>query len=591
MLLFGVLIYLCALPFSELRATDEAVYAAVAQDMCENGNWLNPHFQGMPCKIFPLYPWLVSLCSFFQTPTDFTVRLPAALAIFGMAIIAGITASKHRGEGCGIAAALIVMSSFVCMRMGLIAQSETLHAFLISAAWFYWYETGPQRLHWERAWGISLGLVALDMLNVGLKAPLFFYVPLLLATRPPRIKRQLQHHAHILWLLLYALLFYLWVRTFSQQPVFSWDSIVGGTADPTPQSFFAHLVIFPVSCLVYLLPWGLLAWMPFCLALRPLEPPGSVCGFLRAVVFSLFFFCWIMPGASPLRLLPVVAPLAVLISFNLEIVLQRGLHFWRWCINSTACLLVLGMFIAAFFWGLGALGRVTLLPVEMTESLLSNAFYAVLAILIFACAVLTIMRCFGTSPLLGIGWCAFGCRFLYLAVMLPLFFGTVEDRRYAAGQIRGQFPPPVNALQPQREVEETFDDNSAQIKHIYLVSEASYSAISFYLGRPVIRITNPTTDLPAHAPVVYMLSTTPPTIPERSWKAISPESNFTMKRQFHAEMNSSRREFNLKITREPSLNPAELPGYRPPAQFRLYKGTLRHTPSETKNSTESGQRS
>lgn len=572
-------LYLLALPFGELRASDEAIYAAIAEDMIANNNWLTPHFQGLPCPCFPLYPWLVALCSLFQKTTAFTVRLPAALAVFGLAAIAGITANRHR-KGAGAAAALIVLTSFVSMRLGLIAQSETVHALLLSAAWFYWYETGPQRAKWGRAWGVALALVTIDLLNVGLRALIIFYLPLIFTNSPPRIRRQMQRPTHFCWLLSYFLLFYVWCRVLSNQPMLAWDAAVGGASDPAHRGFWAHLFMVPVNTFVYMLPWGLFAWIPFCLALRPLEPAGSVCSFLRTVVILPLLVFWILPGFSPLMLLPALAPTAVLISFNLPIVLHRNEPFFRGAVKVVGIGAAIVLAVLTVFWLLAAFNRIEIIPTAQSAANTANWAFAAAALLAAGAFFTTLTLLFKAPLASAIAGSAFAWRFCYLVLMLPLLFATVQDRRYAAAQIRGELSSPagVESGMPVP-LANTFHGEGQRIQKVYLLSDNPYAAVSYYIGVPVSRISSIENGLPGNESVVYVLSQTKPTAPEYAWSALSQESDFTLKRQFHADMTSSRRDFRLKITRQPNTS-GTLPGSMQPARFRLYRGIKRNTAQE-----------
>ena len=97
--LLSLALYLGTLMLPELSAGDEAVNAAVARDMVETGHVLKTSLYGQPVKYFPLYSWLVTLCSGFGPPSVFTLRLPAALALGGLAVLAGLAAWRFPVDG------------------------------------------------------------------------------------------------------------------------------------------------------------------------------------------------------------------------------------------------------------------------------------------------------------------------------------------------------------------------------------------------------------------------------------------------------------------------------------------------------------
>ena len=567
---FLALFHLACLPLSELRASDESIYAAIAGDMLQNGHYLQPHFDGVPCQSFVLYPWLTLLCSGFHLPTTVTVRLPALLSTFGLAILAGVIAARHRDRRAGWTAAMITLTCFATLRIGIVAQTETLHAFLLAAAWFWLYEYGPQKQRWQLAWGGALAMVFLDTLNVGIKAPILFYLPLLVTPMPPRMRRQLQHSAHIGWLVSFALLFYLWVQLICHQPVIGWNAFPGNTAGGD-ESFLAHFLTFPIKCILYTMPWGVLVWTPFCLGLRPLEPPGSISGFLRALVICPFVCYWLLPGHSPLFLLCSLAPLAILISFHAQVVLHRYDLAYNRLMNFFGFLSIAAVLLCALFWLAVAAGRIQIMPaidaLPPANLWLTALAIAVVSALVAWRALTTMLR--GHQEFKA-AWIACAARFAYAAIALPLFFVTLQDRRYVAQLLRSELPPPGIADAPLPE--ENFSTCQEEIGTVYLLgSGSSYPAQMFYLGRPIKRISHLAEELPRNEEVVYLLARSQPLLSDRSWTQLSPPVNMNLLREFHLELQGAGLDFNGIITRRPTDNP-DLPRYQPPDFLRLYRG-------------------
>ena len=455
------------------------------------------------------------------------------------------------------------------LRIGLVAQTETLHACLLTAAWFTWYELGPQRQRWGAAWGVSLLLVFLDTFNVGLKAPCFFYLPLLLTRMPPKTRHRMQQPKHLGWLLVYALLLYLWImKVCPQQPLLPWNTMVGAASENPSTSLIVHLFRFPAQVFALLLPWGLLVWVPFCLALRPLEPPGSICSFLRAVVFCPFLFYLFFPGQSPLMLLAQLGPLAVLISFNAPIVLHRAERFFKRLAAIWSVLLIAALVAASLFWLLAALGNIGFIgpkALGISPRALTCACAVLSAILLFSAGWL-LLELTSSFNAVSLAWCTFGTRLLHICIAFPLLFLTVTDRRFAALRIRGEIRRPDEKFATSLAAE-------ADPPTIYLDSQDAYPAICYYLDCPVRRILRPLDELPRAEPVIYLLSSRPPTIITRNCEAISPPVNFHLQRETKSNVSFTRMHLKAAFRREAILNPA-LPGYQPPVNFTLYRGTL-----------------
>ena len=552
----------------ELRASDESIIAAIAQDMRAEGHFLSPHFQGAPTQCFPLYPWLVALLSYCFPATGWlaplnviAVRLPAVLAIFGIAGVTALAARRYRGSGnAGIIAASIVLCSAAALHVGLIAQCETLHAFLLTAAWFAWYELGPQRQKWHAAWGTALGFVFLDMTNVGLAAPLQFYIPLILASRPPKLKRQLQKGRHLIWLFLYALIFALWVTRFCQQPLLSWDTIIASAGDNTHAGFFKHLVLFPAKCILYLLPWGIFFWMPFCLALHPLEPRGSSCSFFRAVVFCSFFFAWIMPNTSPLSLLVVLGPMAFLISVNLELVIHRNEFIYqritRWL--SIAAALCCGCaFIFCLAIANGYIRFNDAAPSATVRALM--LLHAVILLGAIVCALI-LKHKEHCQIILSITIAYFALVLGWRCIKINAEYFALADRTLTVQQLTAKFP----------------EDTKPEL--LYLSTSRAYPVQCHYLGVPIRRITNLAEDLPDSNKEVYLLSNKHPLTKNRTWTALSEEVNLNQLRDWKWQVsNNTDAPFWQRyiIIQRIALNEDDAqsyPRYLPSEKCRLYRG-------------------
>ncbi len=569
-IIFSVITYGLFLWMPELRASDESIIAAIAQDMRAEGHFLAPHFQGAPVRCFPLYPWLVAVLSWLFPASDWlaplnavAIRLPALLSLFGIAVVTALAAQHYRNSAnAGIIAAGIVLCCAASMRVGLIAQCETLHAFLLTAAWFVWYELGPQRQKWHAAWGCALGIILLDMTNVGLAAPLQFYIPLILASKPPKLKKQLQKGRHLFWLFLYTLIFALWVTRFCQQPLLSWDTIIAPAGSNSHVGFFTHLVVFPVKCVLYLLPWGIFFWMPFCLALHPLEPRGSSCSFFRAVVFCLFFFAWIMPNTSPLALLTVLGPMAFLISVNIELVIHRNEYIYQRIANWLSTVATVGCALAFLFCIALANGYIRFGETPQHPSLKIAA--AIQAIILLGIAIyMLISNRKGHCQIIMTFTTAFMSIVLaWRCIQFNAEYYATTDRLNTVKQLTANLPTDVK---PNK---------------LYLATSRAYPVQCHYLGVPVRKITNPADELPDTEDVVYLLSNKHPLTKKRAWTALSEEVNLNQLRgwdwHWDGEDTTPFWQRKLILQRTP-LNDAaaqELPRFLPSENCRLYRGEL-----------------
>ncbi|GEM_PF-7009821 len=529
--ILAVLLYVACMPWMELRGSDEAVYATIASEMARSHNFLQPTFHGQPVGVFPLYPWLVCLFSGFQQPGEIAVRLPSVLAIFGMALGAFLMARRHRDAHAGVLAALIVLTSFGAMRVGIVGQGEALHAALLSGAWFLWHTLGPIKRKWNTAWGVSLGLIFLDLFNVGLRGVILFYLPFLFTTMPPRTRRLLRSKEHLRWLVFFALASYLWVTLFCKQSLLGWNALVGPlSSSAAPEGFFHHLLFFPFQCFWDMLPWGLFLWMPFCLALRPLEPSGSICGFLRAAVLCIFVSYWLLPGHSSLLILAALPPMAVMIAFTLPIVMHRNEPFWRRFGYLGTAVVSVGLFYAIVHWAWVAAKKIQFENWDAVRAFPEYGIAVVIVLLLLLVAVCV----WGRRPnALGLAWLAAGMRVTWVVMVSLTAFLTLENRGFVARQLMEGVPEKADAAISVTSASAPIVDVKEEIPEgcvLYFMAEHySYPAQLFYTGHAIRRIQKGE-QLPKEEEVI-LAAENQPVFPGWTWDKINGPVNFNLHRE------------------------------------------------------------
>ena len=74
---------------------DEPRYASTARDMVLNGNWIVPHFNGVPrINKPPLFYWAIAISYKLFGINEFSARLPSALAATGTVLITYLWGKK-----------------------------------------------------------------------------------------------------------------------------------------------------------------------------------------------------------------------------------------------------------------------------------------------------------------------------------------------------------------------------------------------------------------------------------------------------------------------------------------------------------------
>ncbi len=583
--LIAIALYLPPVFLVELQGGEEAGYAAVAREMIRTGNWLQPQLQGNPANVFPLYSWLIALFSFGSAPTLLSIRLPALLSIWGMALLAGTTARKSKGDLAGFMAAAVVLTCWASLKISSRAQSETLHAFLLAMAWFSWYRFGPQEQRWHLAWGSALLFIFLDILTVGAKGLVLFYLPLLLTRNPPKTMRQIQSAPHILMLGIFAVITVAWIQFICPQPFLTWNAIAFSRPVLANNGVFRHFFTYPAKVFLYLLPWGLMAWAPFCLALRQFEPTGTMCSFFRTLIFVPFVLFLFWPGASTLQLFPVLPPMAVLMGIHFEIVVTWYRRFFLSLTRLTYAMILTAACLMTFFWMLLFLGNLELQP-----NILSHAATSALAL---ALCLFAAFLSWGSWQLLkrvrqlplwqSMPLSVLGLRLLMLMAMFVAFL-TVGDRKLHGLTLAGKAPigaltaaPVVGRPAPlTRGMAE-----EKEIKTVYLYGNYAYLVEVFYLGKDIVRLNTFPAGLPSDAPVVYLLSHRQPPLPSRHWEPISPTVNMAQKRHLLFAPPSSSNQYRAVVARKTIPQGYHAAGESIDSEansryyLRLYRGVLK----------------
>ncbi|HOG51690.1 MAG TPA: hypothetical protein PKY10_13950, partial [Lentisphaeria bacterium] len=355
-------------------------------------------------------------------------------------------------------------------------------------------------------------------------------------------------------------------------------------AQPTA-SYFSRLLHFPWKCLLYLCPWAVFIWAPFCLALHQFEQNSTACRYLRTIIFSHALLFWLLPRTSPLNLLPVFGALAVLIGIHFEIVIRRYQHIFIRVIKISAWIVIVASAIAAAAW-IGVSNDVFI--IEGFSPKLAGACAALLiinAVVLHAQIIRPEAKRTFRSSLL---WCICGFRMLSIGLVLTLLTWANADRRLTAQALAGHAPAesvplPDNSAttlpaEPTATVTLANLDDEVDVIYLHSSPRELFLVETFYLGKRIILIDNPAQELPADAKTVFVLALREPAVPSRTWEAISPKVDMTLRRRVNIDINRRERrrdggddEALVVISRRPY---PRWPAYTPKL-FRLYRGVLR----------------
>ncbi|MGN0878929.1 MAG: hypothetical protein ACI4WT_05695 [Oligosphaeraceae bacterium] len=511
----SLLLYAGALLLTELRWDMEALQAAMSRDMLFGGDYVKTRLYGREIREFPLYSWLVCVCSGFQRLSIVSLRLPALLSLGGLALLCGLAGRRLQSRFAGFIAASVVLLSGVSFRFGAMGVPLTLQALLSFAAWWSWYALGVEQRRWNTAWVVSLLLVFLGMLNVGLEAVLWFYLPLVFLPRQLNAKMRMQMPSHLLSVLAVLVLTAVWVLITPDQPLLPWTREANlSTSFRDASGYLWHLLTFPWETMAWLLPWGLLLWAPFCIALRQFENSPVACRYLRVIVLSLFTFFWLLPQTSPFHLLPLLGPVALLIGVHFEIVLRRYQHILNRGLHGVTWVVLVANVLVGLFWAMVACGLVAIDMVPPAHAGVFAVLQLVLARILWGVILRRESHCTFRSCII---WCIFGARLLSLLSVEYYRSWDQSDRKLAGLELARCTHPTVGMLDNRPGLPDA-------IRKVYYrplaAANSLYLPSFYYLDRPVVFL-HPRGDfsqaIPDDEQTIYVLSQRMPPVTSRTW--------------------------------------------------------------------------
>ncbi len=169
-----------------LRDPDEGLYASIAREMVDSGDWVTPRFNGLRyLEKPPLYHWLTALTYQLFGFSDWGARLWAALGSIGTVLLTALLGRELYGGRTGAVAGLLCASSLGVFLYGRFAGVDLVFTMLLTWSFLCF-------LRWNQKGGTLLRLgfylgVALMILTKGALGLLFPAVVIAgLCLKPPR---------------------------------------------------------------------------------------------------------------------------------------------------------------------------------------------------------------------------------------------------------------------------------------------------------------------------------------------------------------------------------------------------------------------
>ncbi len=454
---------------------------------------------------FPLYPYLSKLVlGLTGLPVEFAMRLVSVAMTALASVLIYLTTMHSRSHVAAQAAAATYFAVNIIFDKTLDASPVTTVAFGLLGAQLLWFYFGVERANWNAAWLTSLTALALTFYAGGFTVLLFFFFPLIFMRRPLTLWAKLDKPGLIAGIVIFAGMVLLWAipyLVFSRiMPFLYWDF---GTRNFV--AYLEQLLTFPRDLLFRFLPWTLLAWAPFCVALQPIDETPIFSRYLRTIFIASFFLFWLLPGTEAQDLCYLAGPLAILNGLYYENAVRRYgkvLRFFGRC-GGFAVLAMALLLIAFCFLPENLMERF----ISLTNSIefrhatpyLARTLLAAAALLLIALTLLTGSR---RRPV----WLVM----LLIMVGTGIFFWQsihvyrIQDR--SKSELGGELRQALTAAGAKPDGKLV----------IYKSDILDLYGECRYLDAKVQKLTN-IAELPKSADTVYLLSTEFPQQPDRNW--------------------------------------------------------------------------
>ena len=326
----------------------EVIYASAAAEFSFGKPLLVTIHDWSTAECMPFLPAMARLLrDLTGAPMESVLRGFSILMLAAGAVLAYLAAGSRNSPRAGLVAAAMYSSCFLALGTAVEGTPATCSAFFLAAAQLVFFQYGIRRSDWNRAWVFSAVLALLGFLSGGFVVLVFFIFPMFFFRRPLSVSSKFRRPGFAAAVVIAALLILWWSGSLSsyqrQIPLYElWRRQLSDV------SLGWRLVTFPFELIFWLLPWSLIAWIPFCVALQSLDDTPIYSRYLRTLVFSSLALLWLLPGPGRFGLFYALVPLSVLTGRFYELGVRRyGIKLRRFFLIVEIFMAVVPLLIVA----------------------------------------------------------------------------------------------------------------------------------------------------------------------------------------------------------------------------------------------------
>lgn len=489
----------------------EGFYAVQTAEFSFSSPIVTAHGVAIP-NAYPLYPALAALLNRgLGLEMELALRLLSVLMVGATAALVGVAAASERSPRAGLAAAAMFLGSNLILEKGVDGDPAMSGVFLLLSAQLVFFQFGVRRTNWSMGWVWSLVLLSLGFLAGGVWIVLLFVFPMFFFRRPLSVKSKFRKAGFPVGVAILAATVLAWgvpYWTASHAVPLEWL----WWNENSFWEYLLKLLAFPFEFAIRLLPWTLIAWIPFCVALQGLDETPILSRYLRTLGISTFGLLWVLPDNDPRDVLFLLGPLSILVGINYDLAMRRyGYRIRKWLILCEY--FVVGAAVAVAF-GCFIPDRVLSRFVSITHTSEFSDSLAYRALAVVAVLTLLLLALFlhwgrKSRPV----W----LMLLATSVAAGIFFWVVLQPYRAQDREKRELGERIAAALKTEPAGVLYKSNILD-----LYGELYYSGATARKLQEPIR-------LPAGEKVVYLLGTEFPQQPDRVWTDLLP-SGFTYKK-------------------------------------------------------------
>ncbi|MBR7128349.1 MAG: hypothetical protein IKD09_07165 [Lentisphaeria bacterium] len=270
-----------------------------------------------------LYPFMSRLLyDNFSLTIEQATRYTSLFWAFAIALTAGITVWGLRSFKAGLVSFSFFVGVNFVFEKSVLANPTFMALFFVFLAQIFWVYFGFVKTKWNTAWLVSLFLLSIAFLCNGFISLIYFAVPLLFTHRPLKVFSRLSKGGFFVGCVWLTAVILFWGAPY----------LIGSNHGEIITSIFSvqrlsewliHIIYTPFEMIVRLLPWSLIAWLPFCVALRPLDETPVISHYFRVLFFAEFLIALTNPFGNIISIAYSLAPLAVLCGLSYDVGVRR----------------------------------------------------------------------------------------------------------------------------------------------------------------------------------------------------------------------------------------------------------------------------